>query len=68
MNAATLTFHFISDEEIWLDMLKKRNQHAHIYNEDIAAELVNLIFDKYLPALVNLRDELKRRTESFLDD
>ena len=61
-------FHFISDEKIWLDMLKKRNQHVHIYNEDIAAELVNLIFDKYLSALVNLRDELKRRTESFLDD
>ena len=54
-------FNFISDEETWLDMLKRRNQATHIYNEDIALEIVALILDKYIAAFVNLRDELQRR-------
>ena len=54
-------FHFLSDEETWLDMLKRRNQSIHIYEEDLAVELVNLIFEKYLVAFVNLRDELRQR-------
>ena len=58
-------FHFLDDEETWLDMLKRRNQTAHIYNEEIAIELVNLIFDKYLSAFVNLRDELNSRTQNL---
>lgn len=58
-------FHFLNDEETWLDMLKRRNQTAHIYNEEIAIELVNLIFDKYLSAFINLRDELNSRTQNL---
>ena len=54
-------FHFISDEETWRDMLKRRNQSIHIYEEELAVELVNLIFEKYLAAFVNLRDELRQR-------
>lgn len=56
-------FHFISDEIIWLDMLKRRNQT--IYDEKVAIELANLIFDKYLSAFVNLRDELDKRTQKL---
>ena len=54
-------FNFISDEEIWLDMLKRRNQATHIYNEDIALEIVAAIRNKYIAAFVNLRDEMQRR-------
>ena len=54
-------FRFLSAENIWLDMLKQRNQAIHIYDEDVAEELIDLIFDKYLPAFVNLREELERR-------
>lgn len=54
-------FHFIDDEELWLDMLKRRNLTAHIYDEDTAKKLVALIFDKYIAAFVTLRDELSRR-------
>ena len=55
-------FHFLSDEETWLDMLRRRNQTTHIYNEAIALELVDLIFDRYLTAFVNLREEMERRS------
>lgn len=54
-------FYFISDEELWLEMLKRRNEAIHIYDANIAAQLVNLIFDKYMAAFIKLRDELSRR-------
>lgn len=57
-------FNFISDENIWLDMLKRRNQTIHVYDEGIALELIDLIFDKYFAAFVNLREELNRRQHS----
>lgn len=57
-------FHFLNDENLWLDMLKLRNLTTHVYNEDIADELVALIFEKYIAALENLRDELNQRLES----
>jgi nucleotidyltransferase substrate binding protein (TIGR01987 family) len=56
-------FNFISDENIWLDMLKRRNQTIHVYDEGIALELIDLIFDKYFAAFVNLREELNRRQQ-----
>ena len=54
-------FHFINDEETWLDMLKRRNESIHVYDEEIARELVNLIFEKYLSAFTALRDEINQR-------
>ena len=59
-------FHFISDEDIWLDMLKSRNQVIHIYDEDIVVELVNLIFDKYIPVFINLRDEFEKQQSELI--
>ena len=49
---------FLSDDEIWLDMLSKRNTSAHIYNELIVKELIEQIFDNYLPAFEKLRNDL----------
>ena len=54
-------FHFLSDEETWLDMLKRRKQTSHIYDAEIADELIALIFGKYISAFINLRDEINRR-------
>ena len=56
--------HFLDDENLWLDMLKRRNLTTHVYNENIADELVTLIFERYIAALENLRDELNQRLES----
>lgn len=54
-------FNFLRDEKIWLEMLKSRNTIAHVYDENAALELANLIFDNYLAALENLRDLLSER-------
>lgn len=51
-------FNFLSDEKVWLDMLKSRNTIAHMYDEAAAIELANAIFDNYMAALVNLREKI----------
>lgn len=51
-------FNFLSDEKVWLDMLKSRNTIAHMYDENAAIELANAIFDNYMAALVNLREKI----------
>ncbi len=51
--------HIIDDEEIWLDMLEKRNRVVHIYDEYEANDLKMLIFDKYIKELQNLADKLE---------
>ena len=36
---AAFKINFLSDEDIWLDMLKKRNISIHVYDETSAIEL-----------------------------
>jgi len=48
----------VNDEEVWLDMLKKRNLAIHIYDEAEADKLVSSIFEKYIAVFVKLRDVL----------
>lgn len=52
--------HLIDDEDIWLDMLEKRNRVVHMYDEYEANELKILIFDKYIKELQNLVTKLEK--------
>ena len=52
-------FNLIDDENLWLDMLEKRNRIVHIYDEYEANELTSLIFDKYTKELKKLEEKLK---------
>lgn len=49
IKAAYYYFDFI-EEEVWLGMLKDRNDCTHIYNKDMAEALVHKIIDLYIPA------------------
>lgn len=51
------------DGECWIDMLEKRNGLAHIYNEKAAIGAVVLIKESYLPAITQLYDWLKTRSD-----
>ncbi len=46
-------FHYqiVSDGDVWMDMLEKRNQMAHTYDEAAAERALKLIRDFYAPAL-----------------
>src|SRR5690349_689402 len=37
--AKAYRFHFIDDEEVWIEMLDDRNNTAHTYDEELADEI-----------------------------
>ncbi len=48
------------DGDIWLDMLKDRNDMAHIYNGNAANDLVKRILEEYIPQFLKLEEEMVR--------
>ena len=52
---------FISDSEVWLLMLKKRNTSVH--NEDEVDEMILLIRDSFIPTFTTLKDTLVKKLE-----
>ena len=48
------------DGDIWLDMLKDRNDMAHIYNGNAANDLVKRILEEDIPQFLKLEEELVR--------
>lgn len=59
---------FIDDSAVWLLMLKKRNNSAHIYDEDEIDEMVLLIRDSFVPAFAELEKTLIQKLEKAEDD
>ena len=59
---------FIDDSAVWLTMLKKRNSLTHIYSEDEADELLLLIRDSFIPALLTLERILKEKLDEAGND
>lgn len=51
---AAYRYYDFMNEEIWLAMLKCRNDLAHIYDENRARELLAEILEKYIPELRQL--------------
>ncbi len=49
------------EEDVWIEMLRSRNNMTHIYDGNAAKELVNLILSKYMPAFIQLQDGLNAR-------
>ena len=65
LKAAFATYDCI-DEGIWLEMLKARNDLAHVYNGDAAQAMVVRIIDAYVPAFEALQAELDARYGGIL--
>lgn len=59
---------FLQDENVWLLMLKKRNQSTHIYNEEDADELMILLKDSFLLAFKDLEKFLLKKQEEIEKD
>ncbi len=45
---------YINDERIWIEMLKERNNIAHIYSEEDATTTANKIMLKFCKVLTNV--------------
>lgn len=67
VKAAYGIYDFI-DERVWLSMLKNRNDMTHIYDGGAAKRLVRLIIEQYIPAFIQLRDEINSRYEDVLKE
>ncbi len=58
----------ISQGDIWMNMIKSRNQTSHLYDEKTAEEIALAVIDSYFPELVILHtklQELKQKEPGF---
>ena len=48
-------------EDVWLEMLRDRNDATHIYNEEAAQQLVEKILHQYIEVFVSLEQQIRAR-------
>lgn len=65
LKASYSIYDFIN-EEIWLSMLKSRNDMTHIYDGNAAKELVHTILTLYIPEFLRMKTEISKRYEGIL--
>ena len=58
---------WLRDEQLWLDMLRSRNETSHIYDEARARAVYDRIKNVFLPALQQGRDTLADKLEGVSD-
>jgi len=49
------------EEDVWLEMLRDRNDATHIYNEEAAQQLVEKILHQYIGVFVSLEQQIRAR-------
>ena len=67
LKEAYLLFDFL-DEDMWLTMLRARNDMTHIYNSARAEALVEEILMRYIPAFEQMERGLSERYGDLLTD
>lgn len=58
IKAAYSVYDFI-EEDVWLSMLRARNDMTHIYDGNAAKEMVNKILNEYIPAFIKLKNRIE---------
>lgn len=56
------------DEQIWLHMLKDRNDTNHIYDGSLAKQLALRILAEYIPAFQTLKAQIQSRYKTILNE
>ena len=67
LKEAYLLFDFL-DEDMWLTMLRARNDMTHIYSSARAEALVEEILTRYIPAFEQMKRGLSERYGDLLTD
>lgn len=67
LKASYAYFGFL-EEDIWLSMLRDRNDTSHIYNGNQARKLAQMILDKYIPAFIDLELKIEEYYKEVLDE
>ena len=63
IKAAYAVYDFI-DEDIWLGMLRERNDTAHIYDGEAAKKLVDRIVNEYISEFEKMRDSISQKYDT----
>jgi len=58
----------ISEGDIWMDMIKKRQLTVHTYNEDVANLIFSAITEDYADQLFLLKKTLEKQEQKLLTD
>lgn len=58
----------ISDSDVWMEMIKRRNDTSHTYDEDTAADVVLRVKDSYFQAFVDFYNKMKRLSTQQSED
>jgi nucleotidyltransferase substrate binding protein (TIGR01987 family) len=53
---------FLPDGQVWIDMLDQRNLLSHTYDRKDFENATEAIFSKFMPALSELSDKLKKKS------
>jgi len=48
----------IVNGDIWMDMIKNRNQTSHTYNEETAEKIANVILSNYINEFIIIKNKL----------
>ena len=67
LKASYAVYDFI-EEDVWLSMLKSRNDLTHIYDGNAARQLVDKILDSYIPAFLKMKDGVLEYYQDVLDE
>lgn len=51
----------IDDDEVWLEMLKLRNELSHIYDGDAAVQAAHTVIDRYIGELASFEKDMRAR-------
>ena len=67
LKASYAVYDFI-EEDVWLSMLKSRNDLTHMYDGNAARQLVDKILDSYIPAFLKMKDGVLEYYQDVLDE
>ena len=56
----------LADGEVWMDMVKSRNQTSHTYNEETANEITEAILTRYCAQLAQFSTRFAKLQETEL--
>lgn len=65
LKTAYSVYDFIN-EDVWIEMLKSRNDMTHIYDGEAAKRLVNIILKKYIPEFLRMQTGILERYGDIL--
>lgn len=51
----------LANGEIWMEMIKSRNQTSHTYNKAVAEEIVGKVIDQYLAEFESFAQTMEKR-------